>query len=332
MKAMCLSKAQPIEQNPLELLDLPAPVPGPREVRLRVEACGICRTDLHIIEGDLSLPKLPLVPGHQIVGVVDQAGKGVTRFREGDRVGVSWLFSTCGQCAFCQRDQENLCDVARFTGYHVDGGYAELVVAPETFVYPLPAGFSPAQAAPLLCAGVIGFRALRQSTIRPGGRLGLYGFGGSAHIAIQVAVHWGCEVFVFTRSEEHRALARQLGAHWTGRAEDDPPGRLDSAVIFAPVGRLVLEALRVLAKGGTIAIAGITMTPIPELEYGLLYQERTVRSVANSTRQDVLDLLKLASEIPVRIEVQTFPLDQANRALHLLKESRFRGAGVLTIP
>jgi len=332
MKAMCLSKAQPIEQRPLELVELPAPIAGPGEVRLRVEACGVCRTDLHIIVGDLPLPKLPLVPGHQIVGMVDRVGDAVTRFRIGDRVGLPWLFSTCGRCAFCQRGQENLCDAARFTGYHVDGGYAEFVVAPEAFVYPLPAGFSPAQAAPLLCAGVIGLRALRQSMIRSGERLGLYGFGGSAHIAIQVAVHWGCEVFVFTRSEEHRALARELGAHWIGRAEDDPPARLDSAVIFAPVGRLVIEALRVLAKGGTIAIAGITMSPIPELDYSLLYQERTVRSVANSTRQDVIDLLKLASDIPIRTEIETFPLQEANRALHLLKESRLRGVGVLTIP
>jgi len=331
MKAMCLSKAQPIEQNPLELLDLPAPVPGPGEVRLRVEACGVCRTDLHIIEGDLPLPRLPLVPGHQIVGVVDRVGKGVTRFREGDRVGVSWLFSTCGQCTLCQRDQENLCDAGRFTGYHVDGGYAEFVVAPATFVYSLPAGFSPSEAAPLLCAGVIGLRALRLSEVRPGERLGLYGFGGSAHIAIQVAIHWGCEVFVFTRSEEHRTLARQLGARWVGQAEDDPPGRLDGAVIFAPVGRLVLEALRVLRKGGTVSIAGITMTPIPELDYGLLYQERSIVSVANSTRQDVLDLLKLAADIPIRTEVHTFPLDEANRALQLLKQSRFLGAGVLTL-
>ena len=332
MKAMRLSKAQPIEQSPLELLDLPAPIPGPDEVRLRVEACGVCRTDLHIIEGDLPLPKLPLVPGHQIVGIVDRVGEGVTRFRIGDRLGIPWLFSTCGQCAFCQRDQENLCDAARFTGYHMDGGYAEFVVAPESFAHALPAGFSPAQAAPLLCAGVIGFRALRQSKIQPGGRLGLYGFGGSAHIAIQVAVHWGCEVFVFTRSEEHRALARELGARWTGRAEDDPPGRLDSAVIFAPVGRLVLEALRVLEKSGTIALAGITMTPIPEIDYALIYQERTVRSVANSTRQDVIDLLKLAADIPIRTEVHTFPLDEANRALQLLNQSRLRGAGVLIIP
>ena len=331
MKAMRLLKAMPIEQNPLELLDLPAPIPGPDEVRLRVEACGVCRTDLHIIEGDLPLPKLPLVPGHQVVGIVDRVGEGVTRFRIGDRLGIPWLFSTCGQCDFCQQDQENLCDVARFTGYHLNGGYAESVVAPESFVHALPEGFSPAQAAPLLCAGVIGFRALRQSKIRPGERLGLYGFGGSAHIAIQVAVHWGCEVSVFTRSEEHRALARELGARWTGRAEDDPPGRLDSAVIFAPVGRLVLEALRVLGKSGTIALAGITMTPIPELDYGLLYQERSIVSVANSTRQYVLDLLQLAADLPIRTEVQTFPLDEANHALHLLKESRFRGAAVLRV-
>ena len=332
MKAMHLSKAQPIEQSPLELVDLPAPITGSGEVRLRVEACGICRTDLHIIEGDLTLPKLPLIPGHEIVGVVDQVGNGVTRFREGDRLGVPWLYSTCGRCEFCQRGQENLCDAGRFTGYHVDGGYAEFVVAPATFVYPLPAGFSPSEAAPLLCAGVIGFRALRQTRIRRGQRLGLYGFGGSAHIAIQVAVHWGCEVFVFTRSEEHRALARELGAHWTGRAEDNPPGRLDSAVIFAPVGRMVLEALRVLAKGGTIVIAGITMTPIPEIDYSLLYQERTLLSVANSTRQDVLDLMKLAADIPIHTEVELFPLEEANRALQFLNQSRLRGAGVLTIP
>ena len=331
MKAMRLLRAQPVEQHPLELVDVPPPTPGPGEIRLRVEACGLCRTDLHIIEGDLPLPKLPIVPGHQIVGMVDQVGEGVTRFQKGDRLGVPWLFSTCGQCVFCQRSQENLCDAARFTGYHVNGGYAELVVAPEVFAYTLPLGCTPAQVAPLLCAGVIGFRGLRQSKVKPGERLGLYGFGGSAHIVIQVAVHWGCEVFVFTRSEEHRALARQLGAHWVGQAGDDLPGRLDSAVIFAPAGHLVPEALRVLAKGGTVALTGITMSPIPELDYALIYQERTLLSVANSTRQDVLDLLKLAAEIPIRTEVQTFPLEEANRSLLLLKQSQLRGAGVLTI-
>jgi propanol-preferring alcohol dehydrogenase len=331
MKAARLSKAQPVARHPLELVDLPMPTPGPGELRLRVEACGICRTDLHIVEGDLSLPKLPVVPGHQIVGVVDQVGKGVTRFREGDRLGIPWLFSTCGQCPFCQREQENLCDAARFTGYHVDGGYAEFAVAPEAFAFQLPPGFSPSQAAPLLCAGVIGFRALRQSKVKPGRRLGLYGFGGSAHIVIQIAVHWGCEVSVFTRSEEHRALARELGAHWTGGAEDDPPAKLDGAIIFAPTGSLVPEALRVLAKGGTVALAGITMSPIPQLDYSLIYPERAVLSVANSTRQDVLDLLELGAEIPIRTEIETFPLEEVNHALQLLKQSRLRGAAVLTI-
>jgi len=331
MKAARLFKTMPVERGPLEVVDLPAPVAGPGQVRLRVEACGVCRTDLHIVEGDLSLPKLPLVPGHQVVGVVDQVGEGATRFRPGDRLGIPWLYSTCGHCSFCQRGQENLCDAARFTGYHVDGGYAEFVVVSEAFTYPIPKGFSPAEAAPLLCAGVIGFRALRLSEIASGQRLGLYGFGGSAHIAIQVAVHWGCEVYVFTRSEAHRALATELGAHWVGQAEDEPPARLDSAVIFAPVGRLVTEALRALKKGGTVAIAGITMTPIPELDYALLYHERAVRSVANSTRQDVIDLLRLAAEIPIRTEVAPVPLEDVNRALQSLKHSRLRGASVLTI-
>ena len=331
MRALCLNSARPIEDHPLMMVELPAPIPGPGELRLRVQACGLCRTDLHIIEGDLLLPTLPIVPGHQIVGVVDQVGEGATRFQAGDRLGVPWLYSTCGRCAFCRRDQENLCDAARFTGYHVNGGYAEFVVVQEAFACPLPTGISIAHAAPLLCAGVIGFRALRLSEVRPGERLGLYGFGGSAHIAIQVAVHWGCEVYVFTRSEAHRVLARQLGACWVGRAEDDPPGSLDSAVIFAPVGRLVQQALRVLRKGGTISLAGITMSPIPELDYALLYQERTVRSVANSTRQDVRDLLRLAVDIPICTEVRTFPLEEANHALHLLKQSRLSGAGVLTI-
>jgi propanol-preferring alcohol dehydrogenase len=331
MRAFCLNGVRPIEEHPLVPVELPTPVPGPGELRLRVQACGLCRTDLHIIEGDLSLPTLPLVPGHQIVGVVDRVGEGVTRFQAGDRLGIPWLYSTCGRCVFCRRNQENLCDAARFTGYHVNGGYAEFVVAQEAFAYPLATDISTAHAAPLLCAGVIGFRALRLSEIRPGERLGLYGFGGSAHIAIQIAVYWGCEVCVFTRSEAHRTLARQLGAHWAGQAEDDPPGLLDSAVIFAPVGRLVLQAFRVLRKGGTISLAGITMSPIPELDYALLYHERTVRSVANSTRQDVRDLLRLAVEIPIRTEVRAFPLEEANHALQLLKHSRFNGAGVLTI-
>jgi propanol-preferring alcohol dehydrogenase len=330
MRALYLHSTRPVEDHPLMPVELPAPIPGPGEIRLRVDACGLCRTDLHIIEGDLALPMLPLIPGHQIVGTVDQVGEGATRFHIGDRLGLPWLYSTCSRCAFCRSEQENLCDAARFTGYHVNGGYAEFVVAQETFAYLLPTDISTVHAAPLLCAGVIGLRALRLCMVNPGERLGLYGFGGSAHIAIQIAVHWGCKVYVFTRSEAHRAMARQLGAYWAGQAEDDPPGRLDSAVIFAPAGRLVPEALRVLRKGGTIALAGITMSPIPELNYSLLYQERTVRSVANSTRQDVCDLLRLAVDIPIRTEVHPFPLEEANRALQLMKHSQLNGAGVLT--
>ncbi|MFQ6078517.1 MAG: zinc-dependent alcohol dehydrogenase family protein, partial [Thermodesulfobacteriota bacterium] len=318
MKAMLLRKARLIEENPLQAAELPVPMPGPEEILIQVRACGICHTDLHTVEGELPLPKLPLVPGHQIVGVVASRGEHAARFREGDRVGVPWLYSTCGNCAFCRHGNENLCESARFTGYHVDGGYGQYMVVSEAFAYPVPDGFSDAGAAPLLCAGVIGFRALRLSEVLSGERLGLYGFGASAHITIQVAIHWDCEVYVFTRSEEHRELARQLGAAWVGRAEDDPPDKVNSAIIFAPAGRLVPEALRVLEKGGTIALAGIYMSPIPEMNYDLIYHERTVRSVANSTRQDAEDLLHLAAEIPIKTEVQVFPLEEANCALQLL--------------
>jgi propanol-preferring alcohol dehydrogenase len=273
-----------------------------------------------------------VIPGHQVVGVVDAVGPGVTRFGAGDRVGVPWLYATCGTCAHCARGAENLCDAGRFTGFSVDGGYAEAMVARADFAYPVPPGVPDAQAAPLLCAGVIGYRALRLSEIRPGGRLGLYGFGNSAHIAIQVARHWGCEVFVMTRGETHRALARDLGAAWVGAADEAPPAPLDSAVVFAPAGPLVLHALRALRKGGTVALAGIYMTPIPEIDYGrLLYHEKTVRSVANSTRQDAEDLLALAAAIPIRTHVQILPLTEANRALQLLKRDAVRGAAVLEV-
>lgn len=331
MKAMLLRQPRPIDDSPLERVELPRPVPGPHEVLLRVRACGICHTDLHTVEGDIPLPKLPVVPGHQIVGVVEEIGERVTRFRQGERIGVPWLYSTCGACDYCRRDRENLCDSARFTGYHVDGGYAEYTAVPEDFAYQLPERFSDRQAAPLLCAGVIGYRALRLSEIPRGGRLGLYGFGASAHIALQVALHWGCQVYVFTRSQEHRGLARQLGAAWAGGAAGEPPSRLDSAIIFAPAGSLVPEALRVLRKGGTLALAGIHMSPIPEMEYRLFYGERGVRSVANSTRLDALELLKLAAEIPIQAEIQVFPLEDANRALQLLKQGKIRGAGVLKV-
>ncbi len=333
MKAMVLRKARPVEERPLELSELPVPQPGPGEVRLEVRACGICRTDLHTVEGELTLPGLPLVPGHQVVGVVEALGEGVTRLAVGQRVGVPWLYRTCGQCEFCLEGLENLCLDAHFTGLHVDGGYAEAMVVPENFAYPLPEAFTDVEAAPLLCAGIIGYRALKLSQVRPGQRLGLYGFGGSAHITIQVACHLGYEVFVFTRSEGHRRLARQLGAVWTGNADEAPPVRMHGSIIFAPAGKLVPHALRALERGGTLALAGVTMTPIPELDYDrLLYWERTMRSVANFTRQDATEFLQLAAEIPVHTVVKTFPLEQANEALLALKQSAIDGTGVLIPP
>jgi len=332
MRAMLLEKAKPAEESPLRLAELPTPVPGPGELRVRVRVCGVCRTDLHIVEGELPLPRLPLVPGHQIVGVVDAVGSGVTRFREGDRVGIPWVYSTCGECAYCRKGAENLCERGQFTGYHADGGYAEAMVARESFAYPLPANFADLAAAPLLCAGIVGYRSLKLSQVKPGERLAMYGFGASAHVVMQVARYWGCEVFVFTRAEVHRQLAREYGAAWVGGAEETPPVLLDAAVIFAPAGRLVLEALRILRRGGTVAIADITMSPIPEIDYDrLLYHERVVRSVANSTRQDAREFLSLAAEIPIRTEVQEFPLADANQALVAMKHSRLRGAAVLRI-
>jgi propanol-preferring alcohol dehydrogenase len=329
---MLLRTPRSVEAAPLESVELPVPEPGPGEIRLRVRACGLCHTDLHTVEGELPLPKLPVVPGHQIVGVVEARGPGATRFAPGARVGVPWLHETCGKCNACQRGDENLCDRARFTGYHVDGGYAQFATAPERFAHPLPMSFGDAEAAPLLCAGIIGYRALRLSEVRPGERLGLFGFGASAHIAIQVARHWGCETWVFTRGAEHRDLAKHLGAAWVGTAEDEPPGLLDRAISFAPAGHLIPAALGRLRKGGTLALAGIHLDRIPEMSYSLLYGERTLRSVTASTRRDAEELLALAPVIPFRTEVERFPLEDANQALQRLKASRIRGAGVLETP
>jgi propanol-preferring alcohol dehydrogenase len=328
---MVLKRARHVDENPLELAEVETPTPRVHEIRIAVRACGVCHTDLHTVEGEITLPRLPVIPGHQIVGVVDRVGQNASHFRVGDRVGVPWLNFTDGTCDYCKRGQENLCENARFTGLHVDGGYAEYAIVNENFAYRIPDVFSDAQAAPLLCGGVVGYRALRLSDLQIGERIGLYGFGSSAHIAIQIARHWQCEVYVFTRSGEHRALAQQLGAAWVGRAEETPPHAIDRAIVFAPVGNLVLDALRVMRKGGTVVLAGIYSTPIPPMDYGLIYHERTVRSVANSTRQDAEDLLKVAAEISVRTEVEIFPLREANRALQLLKESKIRGAGVLEI-
>jgi propanol-preferring alcohol dehydrogenase len=328
---MILEKPRPVVEQPLSDCDLPIPEPGPEEIRLRVRACGVCHTDLHTVEGDLPLPKLPVVPGHQIVGVVDAVGERVDQFAIGDRVGMPWLHSTCGVCDYCAGGKENLCDSAQFTGLHADGGYAEYTIAQAKFSYALPDGFPDLQAAPLLCAGIIGHRALRLSEAEPGCTLGLYGFGASAHVTIQVARHLGCEVCVFTRSKDHQKHAEELGALWVGRASDTPPKEMDSAIIFAPAGALVPEALRVLRKGGTLALAGIHMSPIPQIDYTLIYGERTVRSVANSTREDAEGLLKLAAEIPIRTDVETFPLSEANHVLQRLKRADIRGAAVLEV-
>lgn len=331
MKAMVLKQPKPITTKPLELVDLPKPTSQADEVLIQVKACGICHTDLHIVEGELAQLKLPIIPGHQVTGIIEATGTDVKQFQKGDSVGVPWLYSTCGKCKFCKEGKENLCDNIQFTGFQVNGGYAEYMVAKESFTYKLPEGFTFTDAAPLFCAGIIGYRALKLSGAKSKSRLGLYGFGASAHITIQIATHQGCEIYVFSRSEKHRQLAKKLGAVWTGTAGDIPPQKLDNAIIFAPAGPLALNALKVMEKGGTLVLAGIHMTPIPAMEYQLLYSERTIRSVANSTRQDALDLLQLAAEIPINTEIQTFSLAMANEALQLLKESKIQGAGVLAI-
>lgn len=328
----CLLKApKPVTENPLTCTEVPTPEPAGDEVLVRVHACGICRTDLHVVEGELPPKKTPVIPGHQVVGVIEKLGEKATRFVLGDRVGIPWLHRTCGVCEYCRGRKENLCENATFTGYTVDGGYAEYTVAPESFVYPIPAGFADMQAAPLLCAGIIGFRSLRLSGIEAGGRLGMYGFGAAAHVAIQVARHWGVEVYAFTRDERHRQLALELGAVWAGGGADEPPAKLDSAIIFAPAGELVISALKALRKGGTVALGGIHMSPIPPIDYELLYHERVVRSVANNTRQDGIDFLRIAAEIPIHTQVREFALDEANEALNALKNDAIKGAGVLRV-
>jgi propanol-preferring alcohol dehydrogenase len=291
----------------------------------------VCHTDLHVVEGELPPKRLPLIPGHQVVATVEQAGSAVRRFKTGDRVGVPWLYTTCGECAYCRRGEENLCDRAQFTGWDVDGGYAEYLVAWEDFVVPIPEVFSDVQAAPLLCAGIIGYRSLRLAGVQPGDHVGLFGFGASAHLAIQLARHWDCPVSVFTRSAQHRALAEALGAAWTGGAEQTPPQPLDCAVLFAPAGGLVPLALQRLRKGGTLAINAIHMSPIPEMDYNLLYGERTVRSVTNATRRDAEAFMQLAAQAPVETEAQTFPLEEASRVLLMLKRSEINGAAVLDL-
>ena len=329
---MVLERGVGAGASPLALEHVPLPEPAPDEVRVKVIVCGVCRTDLHIVEEDLPAIKRPIIPGHETVGMVDRVGRNVRALKEGDRVGIAWLQRTCRQCEFCRSGRENLCSTPTFTGYHVDGGYAEYATVPEHFAYPIPTVFTDEEAAPLLCAGIIGYRALRLSGIQPGQRLGMYGFGASAHITIQVARHWGCSVFVCSLKEEHQALARELGAAWVGGATDMPPERLHGAIIFAPAGDIVLPALRALDKGGTLACAGIHMSPIPSIDYDHeLFGERTLRSVTANTKQDGIDLLREAAEIPIRPHTQRFKLEEANEAIKALKAGTIRGAGVLKI-
>ena len=319
-------------RQPLAAVELPVPVAGPNQVLVRVHACGVCRTDLHIVDGELAHPKLPLVPGHQIVGTVTAAGPGVTAHRVGDRVGVPWLGWTCGVCRYCTSGRENLCDRAKFTGYDIDGGYAQFTVADERYAFALPAGYPDLQAAPLLCAGLIGYRSLRMTG--DAHRLGLYGFGGAAHLIAQVAVWEGRRVFGLTRPGDTAAqeFARSLGAVWAGGSDETPPEELDAAIIFAPVGELVPAALRAVAKGGRVVCAGIHMSDIPSFPYDILWGEREVRSVANLTRADGEAFLAVAPRVPLRSEVHPYPLADANRALDDLRSGRFTGAAVLQVP
>ncbi|MBI1962564.1 MAG: zinc-dependent alcohol dehydrogenase family protein [Candidatus Rokubacteria bacterium] len=330
MRALALHAQAPIESAPLRLETRPVPGPGPDEVLVRVTACGVCRTDLHVVEGDLPLVRAPIVPGHQAVGRVEGAGAAAARFTLGERVGIAWLRRTCGACPFCASGRENLCERPEFTGWHADGGFADYAVVPEAFAYRIPPLFSDAEAAPLLCAGIIGYRALERSEVRPGGRLGIYGFGSSAHVTLQVARARGCEVYVCTREASHRELARRLGAAWVGDLPDAMPAKTDGTIVFAPAGELVPLALANLARGGTLALAGIHMTPVPPLDYERhLFYERSVRSVTANTRADGEALLAEAARIPIRPETTTFPLADANRALLALKRGEFTGSAVL---
>jgi alcohol dehydrogenase, propanol-preferring len=332
MRAMAVHGTAPIENNPLSLIDAEKPRPQAGEILVRVNVCGVCRTDLHVAEGDLASKHPRIVPGHEVVGVVEENGAGCKRFEPGRRVGIAWLRETCGRCRYCTRGRENLCPAARFTGWDDDGGYAEWAVVREDFAYALPDNLSDLAVAPLLCAGIIGFRAIRRAEVKPGATVGLYGFGGSAHLAIQVLKHWKCRVFVVSRGGKHQELAEELGAEWVGSAEEPPPAALDAAILFAPAGDLVLPAMEALDRGGILAVAGIYLTPIPSIDYErYLFQEKELRSVTANTRADGEDFLRLAGETPIQTRVTPMALEEANRALQMLKQDQLKGAAVLRV-
>jgi propanol-preferring alcohol dehydrogenase len=331
VRAQRLERPAPAAQHPLRAFEGPDPEPGDGEVRVRVQACAVCRTDLQICEGDLEARRLPIVPGHQVVGTIDAVGRGVDASRRGERVGIAWIASTCGVCRFCTSGRENLCVAAEFTGWDRDGGYATHVVARGDFVHPLPAGFDDVEAAPLLCGGVIGYRALKVAEVTPGSRLGLYGFGASATSVIQVATHWGCEAFVVTRSESEQQRALALGAAWAGGLHESPPSALDAAITFAPVGHVVVRALGDLDRGGIVAVNAIHLDRIPEFDYERLWWERQLRSVANVTREDVREFLALAADISINSAPQVTDLEGANDALDRLSRGEVRGTTVLVV-
>src|SRR5215475_2887494 len=332
MKACVLRSPAPAGDRPLNYVEVKTPIPGPYEVLVRVKACGVCRTDLHVVEGDLPQRLSPVIPGHQAVGQVAVSGSAAAPLAIGERVGIAWLRRTCGACRFCRASKENLCERAEFNGWTANGGFAEYVVAPADFVYLLPEGFDDLEAAPLLCAGIIGYRSLRLTGIEnwKGMRLGIYGFGAAGHVVIQIARARGADVYVCTRDREtHQALASELGACWVGGASEPPPAKLNASIVFAPAGELVPPALEALDKGGVLVLGGIHMSPIPSFDYSFLYQERVIRSVANNTREDGRDFLREAAKIGVRTHVQTFELENANDALIALKHDAIRGAAVL---
>jgi propanol-preferring alcohol dehydrogenase len=332
MKAEILTKQQPIENSPLQLADIPKPSLLPDEVLIKVSACGVCRTDLHVIEGDLPVTHFPLIPGHQIVGKVVESGSSCARFKIGDRIGIPWLRKSCGTCQYCVKGRENLCDFSQYTGYHANGGYAEYATVPEAFAYPIPDMMKDEQAAPLLCAGIIGFRAFKKSSCHSGGKLGIFGFGSSAHIIIQIALRRECEVFVISRGKKHQDLAKEMGASWVSDSADSLPVKLDSAIIFAPAGEIVPIALRSLDKGGTAVMAGIHLTTIPSMSYEEhLFHEKRLVSVESNTREDGIELFKEAVRLHISPKTTIFPLSEANEALLKLKKDEISGTAVLKI-
>ena len=331
MKANVLNKPALIENNPLDFVEIPVPEPGPDELLVKISACGVCHTDLHVVEGELPHAKSPVIPGHEIVGTIAAVGTNVQEQSIGDRVGIFWLHDADETCDYCKMGLENLCPNAHWTGYTANGGYAEYIAIPADFVVSIPDAFDDVQAAPLLCAGVVGYRSLRLADLQPGEKLGIYGFGASGHLMIQVANHWNCDVYVFTRSEEHQQYARELGAVWVGDAQDEPPHELDRSIIFAPAGWIVPLALGHLRKAGTLCINAIHMSNISEMPYKLLWEERTIRSVANVTRKDAQEFLQVAAEIPIKVDIESFHFSEANEVLNKVKASKINGAAVLTM-